>query len=250
MSIRGVVHLISTIKQKRQSIWKYFHQHRIASIVAGHVVVMTILALIWLSPSLLGAMAQTPCASGDLTYVVNGGDTLGSIASSHGTTWQGLSNYNHLPNPNLIFIGQHICILQHGSTGVAQTLSGPINSTMAFIRGVSNPYPYGQCTWYASQRYFQLHGVYVPWTTNADAWEWAARAADFHWNISSQPTVGAIMDLQPFVQGAGGLGHVGVVESVLGDGSVIASSQNWGPDYVDVTTFHFYPGAGVSFIVV
>jgi surface antigen len=236
------------MKQKRQSIWTYFHQHRIASIVAGHVVVMTILGLIWLGPSILGALAQGPCASGDLTYVVSAGDTLGSIASSHGTTWQGLSNYNHLANPNLIFIGQHICILQHGSAGVTKTSSGSTSSTLTFIRGVSDPFPYGQCTWYASQRYFQLHGIYVPWTTNADAWEWGARASDFHWQVSSSPSVGAIMDLQPFTQGAGPLGHVGVVESVLSNGSVIVSSQNWGPDYAAVTTFHFYPGAGVSFI--
>lgn len=249
MSIGGVVHLISTMKLKRQSIWKYFHQHRVVSIVAGHVVVMTILALIWLGPSLLGAMAQAPCASGDLTYVVGAGDTLGSIAANHGTTWQGLSTYNHLANPNLIFIGQHICILQHGSTGGSTTSTGT-SSTLGFIHGVSNPFPYGQCTWYASQRYFQLHGIYVPWTTNSDAWEWAARASDFRWQVSSRPTVGAIMVLQPFIQGAGGLGHVGVVESIQSDGSVIASSQNWGPDYVDVTTFHFYPGAGVSFVVV
>jgi surface antigen len=240
--------LISIMKQKRQSIWTYFHQHRIASIVAGHVVVMTILGLIWLGPSILGALAQGPCASGDLTYVVSAGDTLGSIASSHGTTWQGLSNYNHLANPNLIFIGQHICILQHGSAGVTKTSSGSTSSTLTFIRGVSDPFPYGQCTWYASQRYFQLHGIYVPWTTNADAWEWGARASDFHWQVSSSPSVGAIMDLQPFTQGAGPLGHVGVVESVLSNGSVIVSSQNWGPDYAAVTTFHFYPGAGVSFI--
>ncbi len=232
---------------KRQPIWKYFNQHRIASIVAGHVVVMTIIGLIWLGPSIFGAMAQAPCASGDQTYVVNGGDTLGSIASSHGTTWQGLSNYNHLANPNLIFIGQHICIM---GAGVAQSSSGSSGSSiLSFIRGVSDPYPYGQCTWYASQRYFELHGVYVPWTTNADAWEWGARALDFHWQVSSQPSVGAIMVLQPNIQGASGLGHVGVVESVQADGSVIASSLNWGPNYTQVSDFHFYPGTGVSFVV-
>jgi surface antigen len=247
MSIGGVVHLIPMLKLKRQNIWKYFHQHRLASIVAGHVVVMTVLGLIWLGPSIFGAMAQTPCASGDLTYVVGGGDTLGSIASSHGTTWQGLSSYNHLANPNLIFIGQHICISK-GSAGVTKNPTG--GGATGFIRGVSNPYPYGQCTWYASQRYFDLHGVYVPWTTNADAWEWGARALEFHWQVSGQPSVGAIMVLQPFTQGASGLGHVGVVESIQADGSVIASSLNWGPSYTQVSDFHFFPGAGVSFVVV
>ncbi|HEY7415701.1 MAG TPA: CHAP domain-containing protein, partial [Ktedonobacteraceae bacterium] len=42
--------------------------------------------------------------------------------------------------------------------------------------GTRNLFPYGQCTWWADQRYHQLHGVYVPWVINANAWQWVARA--------------------------------------------------------------------------
>lgn len=111
-----------------------------------------------------------------------------------------------------------------------------------------NSFPSGQCTWWANQRYYQLHGVYVPWRTNANAWAWTARAYDFGWHVSRRPRFGDILDLQPWVQGAYGLGHVAVVERVLGNGHVIASNMNWGAYPRRVTFVEFAPGAGVTFI--
>lgn len=122
------------------------------------------------------------------------------------------------------------------------------SSRQVAIQGSGNYFPYGQCTWWANQRYHQLHGIYVPWTTNSDAWQWNMRAYDFHWTVSDSPTIGAIVDLQPWVQGAGGLGHVAVVESILGDGSVVASNMNWGSNPLQVTYVEFFPGPGVAFI--
>ncbi len=107
------------------------------------------------------------------------------------------------------------------------------------VRGTGDYFPYGQCTWWASYRYFQLHGIYVPWKTQADAWEWTNRARDFHWHISSTPSQGAIINLQPWVEGAYGLGHVAVVEKVLKNGHVIASNMNWGVYYWEVTDVEF-----------
>lgn len=40
------------------------------------------------------------------TYVVQRGDTLRSIATRYGTTWQNLAAINNLANPNHIFVGQ------------------------------------------------------------------------------------------------------------------------------------------------
>lgn len=239
-----------------QRIWTYLNQHRAVSIIVGHVVVVTVLGLVWLStafaPALFSALAQAPCAKSDQTYVVRGGDTLGSIAATHATTWQSLASYNHLANPNIIFVNQHICIQGHGSTGVAKgnpTGNQPIVPVgLVAVRGRVNSFAYGQCTWWASQRYFQLHGFYVPWASNANAWQWQNRALEFHWHVSSSPLVGSIMNLQPGVQGAQGLGHVAVVEMVMSNGHVLASSMNWGPDYSQVTNFEFRPGPGVSFI--
>lgn len=114
--------------------------------------------------------------------------------------------------------------------------------------GSYNWFPYPWCTWWADQRFQEMRGVYVPWRTQSDAWEWTARAYQFGWHVSSQPTVGAIINLQPWVQGAYGLGHVGVVERVYSDGSVLASNSSWGANPYVVVYWHFYQGPGVTFI--
>jgi len=230
--------------------WEYIRQHRVLSIAAGHVIVMTVLGMMLFSSAfgtpLFGAFAQTPCANGDQVYSVMGGDTLGAIGSRYGVTWQRLASYNRLANANLIYINEHICIPGKAATGYTAPAM-PLTSLNP-IHGLGNLFPYGQCTWWANQRYYQLHGIFVPWTTNANALQWNARAYDFHWRVSSQPSVGAILDLQPWVQGAYGLGHVAVVEQVLGNGHVIASSMNWGITYWRVTDAEFTPGPGVTFI--
>ncbi len=114
--------------------------------------------------------------------------------------------------------------------------------------GLSNVFPFGQCTWWADQRYYQLHGIFVPWKTGADAANWIDQAHQFGWHVSDTPTTGSIIVLQPGVQGAYSAGHVGVVERLLSDGSVIASSMNWGSNPATVTDYAFHPGPGVAFI--
>jgi surface antigen len=211
------------------------------------------------------AQSQTVCSSGDRTYVVVSGDTLSGIAYRFGTNWGMLASHNHLANPNLIYTHQVICIptgrtvksVVHASTSKQHVplnnISAPRKTAPSAVRassqvGYVNVFPYGQCTWWANQRYFQLHGVFVPWRTQSDAWEWTARAHQFGWHVSSSPTVGSIIDLQPWVQGAYGLGHVAVVERVLSNGHVIASTMNWGAYPWQVTYVQFTPGSGVTFI--
>jgi surface antigen len=228
-----------------QRIGQYLRQHRVVSIVAGPLIVITILSAFLFSnagTALFSAFAKSSCSSGDRVYMVVSGDTLGTIAMRYNTTWQRLASYNKLANPNMIYIAEHICI-----PGGSSVSHGPSTSSAA-VHGMGNFFPYGQCTWWANQRYHQLHGVYVPWTTGSNAWQWTARAFDFHWRVSSSPTVGAIVDLQPWVQGAYRLGHVAVVERVLNNGNVIASNMNWGAHNWQVTNVEFTPGRGVTFI--
>lgn len=229
--------------QTYQRIWRYLQQHRVLSIALGHVCVLLVLATLFLGSSLgshiLGVFAQSHCASGDQAYAVQHGDTLGGIAARYNTSWQNLASYNHISNPNMIYVSETICIPGSAS-------GNPGNNQP--VKGNGNPFPYGQCTWWASNRYYQLHGIYVPWTTQSDAWQWSDRANQFHWTVSSHPTNGAIVDLQPWVQGAYGLGHVAVVEKILSNGHVIASNMNWGAQYWEVTDVEFTPGPGVSFL--
>ncbi len=228
-----------------QHLCQYFQQHRVVRIIVEYLVMMTSLAVILLS-NVFGfvrsdAFAQASCASDDLTHVVTPGETLDGIASSYNTTWQRLASYNHLADPNTIAVSQHICIPH--SSGVVVSGKGLV----ATASQQSNPFPYGACTWWADERYFQLHGMYVPWRMNANAYQWVARAYDFNWHVSSQPSVGAILVLQPWVEGAYSMGHVAIVESVLSNGHVVASNMAWGWSS-GVTNTQFAPGPGVSFI--
>jgi surface antigen len=111
-----------------------------------------------------------------------------------------------------------------------------------------NVFPYGQCTWYADQRFHQLHGIYVPWTSSANAWQWPTRAAEYGWRVSRRPIPGSIIVLQRGVQGASWAGHVGIVERINRNGSVIVSSMNWGARPFAVSHWRFYPGPGVLFV--
>ncbi len=105
---------------------------------------------------------------------------------------------------------------------------------------------YGQCTDWANRRYHALTGHYVPWLGNA--YQWLAGAYNYGWNVSSKPVVPSIIVLQPDVEGAGGYGHVAVVESINPDGSVVTSDYNWAGNWAVETFVTFTPGPGVAFV--
>lgn len=225
--------------QTHRRIWQYFQHHRLVCLTLGYGCVALTLMTTFFASGLGGrAFAQSTCASGDQKYTVVSGDTLIGIAERYQANWHDLATYNHLNHPNTIYPAQTICIPDSTDKGPSTTAA----------RGVSNPYPYGQCTWWADHRYHTLHGAYVPWSTNSNAWQWTTRARQFGWHVSKSPTVGAIMDLQPWVQGAYGYGHVAVVERILNNGHVIASNMNWAGHGAQTVNTEFSPGPGVTFI--
>lgn len=225
-----------------------------------------LLLAMFLTTNIVGAHAASICTSNDITYAIKTGDTLNKIAARYGTFSSVLAKHNSVANPDLIYAGHTLCVPQSSSASNSTVTQQPvtnisasnsttasqtaalINSTNTASADASNFYPYGQCTWWANERYHELHGVYVPWARNSDAWLWTTRAQQFGWHVSNTPAVGDILDLQPNVQGASNLGHVAVVEQVLSNNEIIASSMNWGADPFRVTDFQFTPGAGVTFI--
>jgi N-acetylmuramoyl-L-alanine amidase len=232
-------------------LYTVFNSHRVASMIAGQVVIAAIVIMFALNSifgvHLFSAFAQIACPSGDTVYTVQSGDTLSSIAAIHGTSFQTIAQHSQIANPNLVYVNQQVCVPGQG-TNANVALSQPVNSVPA--HNTVNPFAYGQCTWWAAQRYHDLHGFYVPWTTNANAFQWTVRANDFHWHVSDQPSLGAIIDFQPGVQYASTTaGHVAVVEQILGNGDVVTSNMNVsGHPFGSVVNLTFHTGAGVTFI--
>lgn len=121
---------------------------------------------------------------------------------------------------------------------------------MSYQQATTNGFPYGQCTWWADNRFHEVTGVYVPWPGNANSW--SSFAPGYGWQVTSQPVQGPqIICLQAFVQGAGFLGHVAYVESVQNGNTVVSSNMNWGDtaaQRLSVQSVTFHTGPGVSFI--
>jgi surface antigen len=129
-----------------------------------------------------------------------------------------------------------------GSTGSTGSTGGAPVST----GGGLDRFFYGQCTYWANMRYYELTGHYVTWLGNAD--EWYAGALNAGWVVSSTPHIHSIIILQPYVQYAGSFGHVAVVEKILGNGVVETSDWNWEGNWGVTTYVNFtYPMSGVSF---
>lgn len=111
-------------------------------------------------------------------------------------------------------------------------------------------WPFGQCTYWANYRYHYLTSHWVSWIGNADQWVIGARAAS--WNVSSSPPphVPSIIVLMPWEQGAFGVGHVAVVESIVAGVipvTVHTSNMNFyanggGKGIVSYYDFHVDPG--------
>ena len=256
--------------QTHQRVWKIFQQYSVVRFVV-RICLVSAFGLCFTGMDMAGFAALTHaqpasmCSNHDNTYFVVRGDTLQRIAHRYGINWHALASYNRIANPNLIYTRQRICIPHQtaGSSGGRVSSYASTHAAGARLKssaipqpsaeskgavGTGNFFPYGACTWWANQRYHQVHNVFVPWTTNANAWQWVARAYQFGWHVSNTPVKGSIIVLQPWVQGAYGLGHVAYVESVMSNGDVLASSMSWGGHPLSVTTFQFHPGPGVSFV--
>ncbi len=71
-------------------------------------------------PAAQPAPTQAPsAASGGVYHVVQRGETLYSIATRYGTTWQVVAQANNLSNPQMIYVGQKLLIPTSGSAAAA-----------------------------------------------------------------------------------------------------------------------------------
>jgi hypothetical protein len=87
-----------------------------------------------------------------------------------------------------------------------------------------DPFPAGQCTWYAAGRRPDVLGI-----VHGSAGVWLEAAAG-RLPEGSLPVVGALAVWRPGRRGTGPAGHVGYVAAVL-KGRILVDDANWTPTY-------------------
>ncbi len=74
------------------------------------------------------AQTATPCAR---PHTVAAGENLYRIGLAYGVTWPAIATANNLANPNLIFVGQVLCVPPGGATAIPATGTAPAPATPA-----------------------------------------------------------------------------------------------------------------------
>ena len=163
-----------------------------------------------------GKTLQIPPRNG-VIYKVAAGDTVDSIATKYNASKDQLVVFNDLDVRSLTQ-GESILIPDGKQPVVAVARVTSTDTSSAAVYGFSpqyggNGYVYGYCTYYAASR------VSIPrnWG-NANTWDNYARASG--WTVSSVPRAGAILQTD-----SGWAGHVGIVEAVSEDGTMIKFSD-------------------------
>lgn len=183
------------------------------------------------------------------TYKVKASDTIETLATTFKTSVERIRSLNNLEKGGLT-PGAEITI--PGGDLPANQRPGYVAPAPAvqynygYARGFSdgnftrvNPYDYlpagvniysnttaagynGQCTWYAYFRRLAI-GRAIPNTSLGNAVSWAWSLGGRGYAVSNKPSVGSI------IQNGGGAGHVGVVEQLNPDGSILISEMNYYP---------------------
>ncbi|MEO1561123.1 MAG: CHAP domain-containing protein [Cyanobacteria bacterium J06632_19] len=105
-----------------------------------------------------------------------------------------------------------------------------------------NPFPSKgkNCTWYAHGRMIQLgyseNALDSMWG-DAGTWDNTASRGAY---VSKEPQVGSIAVWEANVNGAGRVGHVGIVERVNSDGTILISESNWNKKTYSTRTISKY----------
>jgi len=140
-----------------------------------------------------------------VVYTVKAGDTPASLAAKYQADESQIVTYNDA-ELNGLTPGEQI-IIPNGQK------NAPLTYGVFVASYGGNGYDYGYCTYYVASK------LAVPnnWG-NANTWDNYAAASG--WTVSTSPRVGAI------AQSDGGyLGHVGIVEAVSADGTMIKYSD-------------------------
>ena len=157
-----------------------------------------------------GTTLSIPPRNGVL-YKVASGDTVASIASKFTADQSKIIAFNNLEIKSLV-PGQTIFV----PDGVVPVVTNNVSySAYGFLPVYGdNGYSFGFCTWYVASK------ISIPrnWG-NANTWAYYARYSG--WTVSATPVAGSI-----FQTTAGYAGHVGIVEAVYPNGTMLISEMN------------------------
>jgi surface antigen len=179
----------------------------------------------------VGQTLRIPNIDGVL-YTVKPGDTVDSIAQRYSTNRERLVSYNDLelngvaPGQQLVLPGGILPVNERpGYVAPTPARSASPSRVVAYTGNATiagNKYDYGYCTWYSYNRRAELGRPIGSFWGNASTWASYARGSGYL--VNNSPAVGAVMQDS---YSAGGYGHVAVVESVNGDGSIYVSEMNY-----------------------
>lgn len=154
-------------------------------------------------------------------HLVKEGDTINELAREYKADVEKLLSFNDVSGDSEIFSGE-VLIIPDGQPPLISIVKSsdsalPVASTNNF-QGKSAAYPYGQCTWWVSQkRQIPNWGNAKDWLDNA-----AASGVPICKGSYCVPQVGAVISLM----GNRTYGHVGYVEELKGD-KVVFSEMNY-----------------------
>jgi surface antigen len=184
----------------------------------------------------VGRTLQIPPVNG-IVYTVKAGDTTASIASRYKSDEQRIIAYNDLelgglaPGKKLIVPDGDLPSTERpgyvAPRAPTYSASQPSSySGYGYRAGsVGNRYAFGNCTYYAYDRRAALGRPIGSFWGNASTWAANARAAGYR--VDRTPEAGAIAQWNSYADGwIGYYGHVAVVESVNGDGTITISEMN------------------------
>jgi peptidoglycan endopeptidase LytE len=158
-----------------------------------------------------------------IVYVVKSGDTIQGLADKYKADASTITTYNDLEISG-ITAGLKI-VIPGGILPMNERpgYSAPVSTGGGYYSGyragsVGNRYAFGNCTWYVYERRAAIGKPVGSFWGNGGSWGYSAAASGYR--VDNVPEAGAVLVER------GSPGHVGVVESVGADGTVIISEMN------------------------
>lgn len=164
-------------------------------------------------------------------HVVKAGETAEILASTYQSSAEQITAFNDLELTGLkpgaqVIIPNGVKASVSARSARTSTSSSPRSASFSWGGGsvvfAGNRYAYGYCTWYAfNKRAAAGRPIGSNWG-NATTWASLARASGFA--VDKNPRAGDVFQTSG---GWGGYGHVGYVERVNPDGSILVSEMNY-----------------------